>query len=101
MTSLQPQRISTLQQLYPSVSLEILETVPTIEDWEATKIWGRQNLETCMYALDKGFAMYIAGTEKLLAVLGPTAVEEIRPLVEDAERETAGKEWDEEQKRWI
>lgn len=46
-------------------------------------------------------AMYIAGNEKLLAVLGPTAVEEVRPLVEDAERETAGKEWDEEQKRWV
>lgn len=54
-----------------------------------------------MCPLDKGFAMYLAGTEKSLAVLGPTAVEEIRPLAEDAERETAGKEWDEQQQCWI
>lgn len=75
--------------------------MPTLEDWEATKIWAKRNVETCMYPLDKGFAMYVAGTETLVAVLGPTAVEEVRPLVEDAERETAGKEWDEEKQCWI
>lgn len=54
-----------------------------------------------MNELDQGFAMYDAETEALVAVLSPTAVEEVKPIVEEAEHETKSKQWDEEKQCWV
>lgn len=54
-----------------------------------------------MDALDNGFGMYVSQTQELVAVLGVQAVEEVRPIVEDAEREVGGKEWDEGRQCWV
>lgn len=92
----------SLTDLYPSFSHDTLQTLPILETWTSTKDWAKQNSHTCMNSLDHGFGMYTANAAKtLVAVLGPVAVQEVRPIVEEAEREVEGKEWDEERQRWI
>ena len=91
----------SLQNLYPSLGHETLQNLQILETWTSTKDWAKQNLNTCMYTLDQGFGMYTADPNVLVAVLGPIAVEEVKPIVEEAEREVEGKEWDEEKQRWV
>lgn len=91
----------SIQTLYPSIFPPTLSNLPILETWAATKAWTKQNLNTYMNELDQGFAMYDAETEALVAVLSPTAVEEVKPIVEEAEHETKSKQWDEEKQCWV
>lgn len=94
---------SSLSTLYPSISAQTLSQLPILSSWTATKDWCKtsQNQHTYMDALDNGFGMYVSQTQELVAVLGVQAVEEVRPIVEDAEREVGGKEWDEGRQCWV
>ncbi|KAG9520600.1 hypothetical protein KCU93_g7639, partial [Aureobasidium melanogenum] len=91
----------SLQNLYPSLTHETLQNLLILETWTSTKDWAKQNPNTCMNTLDQGFGMYTADTNVLVAVLGPLAVKEVKPIVEEAEREIEGKEWDEQKQMWV
>ncbi|KAH0341459.1 hypothetical protein KCU81_g6304, partial [Aureobasidium melanogenum] len=93
---------SSLSTLYPSLTPQTFSSLPILETWTSTKDWAKQNLNTCMNTLDHGFGMYTADTAKtLVAILGLKAVEEVKPIIEEAEKHVEGKEWDEERQRWI
>ncbi|KAK6003006.1 hypothetical protein QM012_000851 [Aureobasidium pullulans] len=92
---------SSLQTLYPSIAPSLLSTLAILESWPDTKTWAKQNPNTYMDGLDQGFGMYDADTKALVAVLGAKAVEEVIPIVGDAEREIEGKEWDDERECWV
>ncbi|KAG9602612.1 hypothetical protein KCU77_g2295, partial [Aureobasidium melanogenum] len=75
--------------------------MPALDTWDAAKELARHNGDNVMSSLDQGYAFYVAGTNRILAVLGPKAIGEVKPMIEEGEREIAGKEWDEGSKRWI
>lgn len=82
----------SLRNLYPGLTHETLQNLPILETWTSTKDWTKQNLNTCMNTIGYGFGMYTADTNVLVAILGPIAVQEVKPVVEEAEREVEGKE---------